>query len=153
MLVSDGCFYETGSFKVAPPPDRKGLEKLFRSKVLKLLLAKGKITPDIIGMLDSWKHTGFTVFCGDRIYPHDDTAMENLARYIIRASFSQERMTYLRDEATVVYKAKKGRETKTFDAVNGLPPCAPISPTGASRWCATMAITAMFPEATGKRKN
>ena len=67
-------------------------------------------------MLDTWKHTGFTVFCGDRIYPHDDTAMENLACYIIRASFSQERMTYLRDEAKVVYKAKKGREMKTFDA-------------------------------------
>ncbi len=40
VLVSDGCFYETGSFKVALPPDRKGLEKFFRSKVLKLLLAK-----------------------------------------------------------------------------------------------------------------
>ncbi len=44
-------------------------------------------------MLGTWKHTGFTVFCGNRIYPHDDTAMENPARYIIRASFSQERMT------------------------------------------------------------
>jgi len=120
VLVSDGCFYETGSFKVAPPPDRKGLEKLFRSKVLNLLLAKGKITPGTITLLDSWKHTGFTVFCGERIYPNDDTAMENLARYIIRASFSQERMTYLRNEATVVYKAKKGRETKTFDACEWL---------------------------------
>ena len=67
-------------------------------------------------MLDSRKHTGFTVFCGDRIYPNDDTAMENFARYIFRAAFSRERMTYLRDEATVVYKAKKGYETKIFDA-------------------------------------
>ena len=116
VLVSDGCFYETGSFKTAPKLDQKGMMKLFRQKVLKLLLAKGKITPEIISMLDTWKHTGFTVFCGDRIYPHDDTAMENLACYIIRASFSQERMTYLRDEAKVVYKAKKGREMKTFDA-------------------------------------
>jgi len=73
-------FYETGSFKVAPPLDHKGLEKLFRSKVLNLLLAKGKITPGIITLLDSWKHTGFTVFCGHRIYPVNDTAMENLAR-------------------------------------------------------------------------
>jgi len=45
VLVSDGCFYEPGSFSVALPLERKGLEKLFRSKVLKLLLAKGKITP------------------------------------------------------------------------------------------------------------
>jgi hypothetical protein len=34
--------------------------------------------------------------------------MENLARYILRASFSQERMTYLDPEAKVVYTAKDG---------------------------------------------
>ena len=38
------------------------------------------------------EHTGFNVFCGNRISPNDGTAMDNLARYIIRASFSQERM-------------------------------------------------------------
>ena len=46
--------------------------------------------------------------------------MENLARYIIRASFSQERMTCLRDESKVIYKAKKGREKKTFAALEWL---------------------------------
>jgi hypothetical protein len=30
--------------------------------------------------------------------------MDNLARYIIRASFSQERMQYLADEGTVISK-------------------------------------------------
>jgi len=38
---------------------------------------------------------GFHVFCGNRISPDDETAMENLARTIIWASFSQERMQYL----------------------------------------------------------
>jgi hypothetical protein len=37
---------------------------------------------------------------GNRISPNDVTAMENLARYIIRASFSQERMQYLDQEGT-----------------------------------------------------
>jgi hypothetical protein len=57
-----------------------------------MLLAKGKITQEMIAMLSKWRHSGFHVFCGNRISPSDDTAMENLARYIIRASFSQERM-------------------------------------------------------------
>ena len=57
-----------------------------------MLLSRGKITKEMIRMLSGWKHTGFNVFCGNRISPTDDTAMENLARYIIRASFSQERM-------------------------------------------------------------
>ena len=45
-------------------------------------------------MLMNWRHSGFNVFCGSRIQPGDEKAMENLARYVIRASFSQERMTY-----------------------------------------------------------
>ncbi len=43
-------------------------------------------------------------------------AMETLARYIIRASFSQERMQYLADEGTVIYSAKDGKDRKVFDA-------------------------------------
>ena len=46
--------------------------------------------------------------------------MENLARYIIRASFSQERMTYIPDESKVVYKSKDAKEEKTFDALEWL---------------------------------
>jgi hypothetical protein len=73
-------------------------------------------------MHSSWKHSGFHVFCGNRISPSDDTAMENLARYILRASFSQERMTYLPETAQVIYKAKAGKdkEQKVFDALEWL---------------------------------
>jgi hypothetical protein len=46
--------------------------------------------------------------------------MENLARYIIRASFSQERMTYIREECKVIYKSKDGRQQKAFDALEWL---------------------------------
>ena len=46
--------------------------------------------------------------------------MENLARYIIRASFSQERMTYIPDESKVVYKSKDTKEEKIFDALEWL---------------------------------
>ncbi|MBU1184057.1 MAG: transposase [Proteobacteria bacterium] len=78
-----------------------------RHKVFRMLLAKEKITEEMIRMLSSWRHSGFHVFCGNRISPNDKPAMENLARYIIRASFSQERTQYL-DQAskcclTVIY--------------------------------------------------
>jgi hypothetical protein len=46
-----------------------------------------------------------------------ETAMENLARYIIRASFSQERMQYLDQEGKVIYTAKDGRASKAFPAL------------------------------------
>ncbi|MCK5878227.1 MAG: transposase zinc-binding domain-containing protein [Holophagae bacterium] len=118
ILVTYGCFYgDNDMSRVAPPLDLKKLEAIFRHKVFKMLLAKGKITAEMIQMLSSWRHFGFNVFYVNRILPWDETAMENLARYIIRASFSQERMTYLDQETTVVYKAKDGKDTKVFPAM------------------------------------
>lgn len=46
--------------------------------------------------------------------------MENLGRYIIRASFSQERMTYVPEESQVIYRSKDGKEEKVFDALEWL---------------------------------
>jgi len=42
----------------------------------------------------------------------EKTAIENLIHCIIRASFSQESMTYLDREATVVYTSKDGGTNK-----------------------------------------
>jgi len=46
--------------------------------------------------------------------------MENLARYILRASFSSERMAYIQEEAKVVYQSKDGKHQKLFDALEWL---------------------------------
>jgi hypothetical protein len=83
-------------FRVAPPLELKKLEVIFRHKVFRILLAKGKITEVMIRRLSAWRHSGFHVFCGNRISPRDETALENLARYIIQASFSQERLARAR---------------------------------------------------------
>jgi len=117
ILITDGCFYGTGMFRVAPTFELKDLEAIFQHKVLKMLLSKGKITQDLIDMLMTWRHSGFNVFCVPRIYPREEKAMENLARYIIRASFSQERMTYVKEESKVVYRSKGGKNQKVFDAL------------------------------------
>jgi hypothetical protein len=62
--------------------------------------------------------------------------MESPARYIIRACFSQERMTYIPEESKVVYISKNGKEKKEFKA--------PVSSTGQARnsWrpCAVMEL-------------
>ena len=120
ILCSDGCFYGEGMFRVAPRFETKPLEEIFRHRVFKMLLTKRKITKDLVDMVMKWRHSGFNVFCGDRIQPGDEKAMENLARYIVRASFSQERMTYVRDESKVIYQSKDGKEEKTFDALEWL---------------------------------
>ena len=68
----------------------------------------------------NWRHSGFNAFCGSRLQPKDEKAMENLARYIIRASFSQERMTYIPAQSKVIYQSKDGKEEKVFDVLEWL---------------------------------
>jgi Zn finger protein HypA/HybF involved in hydrogenase expression len=120
VLSTDGCFYGNGMFRVVPRFETNQLEEIFRHKVFKMLLSKGKITQDLVSMLLSWRHSGFNVYCDPRIQPGDEQAMENIARYIIRASFSEERMTYIPEESKVSYQSKDGREEKTFDALEWL---------------------------------
>ena len=43
------------------------MKQIFRHKVLKMHLAKSKITQDMIAMQAKWWHTGFNVFAGPRI--------------------------------------------------------------------------------------
>jgi len=120
VLAPDGAFYGKGLFRVAPKFHLKELEKIFRYKVLKMLRAKGKITEELIRIMDRWRHSGFNVYCGPRIHPREKKAMENLAAYLIRSSFSQQRMEYLPEEAKVRYESKNGKDKKTYHALEWL---------------------------------
>ncbi len=84
------------------------------------VLGKREITEEVAKLILSWRHSGFNVHCGPRIQPGDEEAMDNIARYIIRASFSQERMTYIPDESKVIYRSKDGKNEKDFDALEWL---------------------------------
>lgn len=105
---------------MAPRFDPKDLRAIFEHRVLRMLLSRGKITRDFMALIRSWRHSGFQVYVGPRIQPGEEEATENLARYIIRASFSQERMTYLPEESKVIYESKDGKEEKVFDALDWL---------------------------------
>jgi hypothetical protein len=68
VLASDGCFYGQGMFRVAPRFETRQLEEIFRHRVFKMLLCKGKspapqeqtITEDLVQMLMSWRHSHLT---------------------------------------------------------------------------------------------
>jgi hypothetical protein len=85
-----------------------------------MFLPKGKITPDLISLLRSWSHSGFQVYVGPGILPGEEEAIEHLVRYLIRASFSQERMVYLPEESKVIYESKDGKKEKVFESLEWL---------------------------------
>jgi len=131
--------YESGAFKVAPALDTVALEKIFQHKVLGMLLRKDKITEEIAKLILSWRHSGFHVHCGPRIQPGDDEAMENLARYVVRASYSQERMTCISEDPRSSSDQKMGETRKPLTRWSGWRPCVSMFRTRGSRWSVTMA--------------
>lgn len=44
------------------------LEEIFQYEVLKMLKKEGKITDAVIENMLSWRHSGFHVYTGDRIF-------------------------------------------------------------------------------------
>jgi hypothetical protein len=51
VLLADGGFYGRDMFRVAPRPETKHVEELFRHKVFRLLLRRKKISPELIDNL------------------------------------------------------------------------------------------------------
>ena len=134
VLGTDGCFYGESMFRVAPRFQIKDLEKIFRHKVFKMLLAEGKITQDLVDMLISWRHSGFNVYSGPGIQPAEQEAVENLARYIIRAFFSQDRMSHIPEQSKVLYRSKDGKTENLFDALEWLA-AMPAGEKLSEDWC------------------
>jgi hypothetical protein len=125
-IVSDGCFLEEDGFRTAPDFMLEDLEEVFRYEVLKMLKKEQKINDAIIENMLSWHKSGFHVYIGARIEPSDKAGIGNLARYIIRACFSQERMVYVpADQASdgvakVVYTSKDKKSRQIFNALDWL---------------------------------
>jgi hypothetical protein len=125
-IVTDGCFLEDGNFKTAPAFILQDLQKKFQYQVFKMLKKEDKINDSIIENMLSWYHSGFNVYVGERIMPSDQTGLCNLARYIIRACFSQERLVYISAEessdgtAKVVYASKDRKTREVFNALDWL---------------------------------
>jgi len=72
VLCTDGCFDEKALFWVAPRFGLEGLNAIFEHKVFRMLLSRGKSTPDLITLLRSWRHSGFQVYAGPRIQPGEE---------------------------------------------------------------------------------
>jgi len=105
-IVSDGLFAKIGTFYVMPGIDLRPLEEIFRSSIFKMLKEEGKIGDDLINRLMGWRHSGFSVHNGVRVRRDDDGGREALAQHIIRNIFSVEKLTYINETGTVIYRLK-----------------------------------------------
>jgi len=112
-LVADGLFLESGYFYVMPKVDLCPLRELFRAHVHKMLKKEGFIDDTF---------SGFNVHNQVRIKPDDDQGMENLSQYIIRNTFSLEKLKYKTGDSSVIYRSKMthGKNKRNFQIFSPL---------------------------------
>ena len=124
IIATDGCFYGDGEFMTGISPNAADLETAFAIEVFDMLKKERKISRIIIDNMNTWQHSGFNVYCSPPVEPWDDEGAERLAQYIVRAPFSQERMTYIPEQespdgvAKVVYEGKTSMVDETFTALD-----------------------------------
>jgi hypothetical protein len=104
--VTDGVFDYDGTFRVLPPIPTKLLEQQLRRAVLEMLLADEAIDEDLVAKLLSWQHSGFSVDNQVRIEASDAEGRQQIARYMIRASFSLDKTEYKAEQGVIGYRSK-----------------------------------------------
>lgn len=106
-LVTDGLVSADGSFVPIPCPDPVCLMQLFRHKLIKALLAREKISPRLVEIMQNWVHPGFSVFQGERIDPDDHQARQRVAGYMVHPPIALERLGYRPETGQVVYYGRQ----------------------------------------------
>ena len=106
-LVTDGLVSAEGSFVPIPCPDPVQIMELFRHKLVKALLAREKISPRLVEIMQSWRHPGFSVYQGERIDADDHEARQRLAGYMVHPPIALERLRYRPESGQVIYYGRQ----------------------------------------------
>jgi len=89
-----------------------------------VLVQQKLLSPALVHRFLQWKHSGFNLFRGEAVAGTHRAELENLMQYILRHSFSVEKMTYLPQNGRVVYHSRMNQTTRrnfeVFTAVDFL---------------------------------
>jgi hypothetical protein len=107
-LTTYGAFTPDGTF-IPLPDDLSSTPflEVWQTKIFRLLLDEGRITPEVVEQMRSWRHSGFSVDKSVALDAGDTAGLEKVAGYMIRCPFSLDRMVSVSDDGKVVYRAEK----------------------------------------------
>jgi hypothetical protein len=141
VLAASGLVDREGRFHVLPVEKRRGTEafwteakpkpagrarragranqrleplaELFRHRFLAVLRRERLISERKLRQLLAWTHSGFSLDASEKpVAPHDVEGRKRLAEYLLRASFSLEKITWNESTGKVVYRSKRSWHTK-----------------------------------------
>ncbi len=105
LLVSWGLFCRDGAFiPVEGTPEPETVARLFRHRVLRMLLEEGAIEAGVVRNLLAWPHTGFGAHVSQAI-PADATTPGIVARSMARPPITPERMLGEANKGRIIYRS------------------------------------------------
>jgi hypothetical protein len=109
-LVTRGGWTASGEWVPVPYVDERAAEELFRHKVLGRLRRRGLLSQERIGLLLSWRRSGFSVHSRVYAHPGNGRDFEALVRYMMRSPVSLTRLRFTPGAKEVVYARKGGHD-------------------------------------------
>ena len=101
-----------------PYIDTNAAEKLFRHKILHFLERKGLLSDERIELLNSFRHSGFSVDTSPTVWPQDSDGLERLGRYMLRCPLSLSRIHWTQGARTLFYQAKASNDESPLSLFN-----------------------------------
>ncbi len=133
-LVSAGVVNREGMFTPLALPPAGVAEELFRRRVIRMLVRRGRLEEDAAAGLLSWRHSGFSVHHAIRVDPCDTEGVERLCRYLVHPPIALGRLQY--DGTRATYSGRRvhpltGEASVTLDPLEMLARlCQHIPPPG-----------------------
>jgi len=118
-LASRGVWDEKGQWIPVPYVDTVAAEKLFAHKIVHLLKTKGLVSDERIELLDSFRHSGFSVDASPTVWPQDTQGLERLCRYLLRCPVSLSRIHWTPGSKTLFYESKSSHDDPLFSHPQG----------------------------------
>ena len=148
-LASRGVWDAQGQWTPVPYIDTIAAEKLFRHKIIRLLKSKDLLSDERIELLDSFRHSGFSVDASVTVWPQDTEGLERLCRYLLRCPLSLSRIHWTPGAKTLFYEAKGHmttpslliREARPSMSSSSWPESSRKSPSLGNTACTTWAPT------------
>jgi hypothetical protein len=116
-LVSSGVTDRAGEFLPLDLPPSAVAEELFRRRVLRMLVRRGKLDEDAAAGMLSWTHSGFSIHNAIRVEPEDPAGLERLGRYLVHPPIVQERLDYHGPSAPSTYRGRRPHPLRGEDSL------------------------------------
>jgi ribosomal protein S27E len=114
FLVTEGGVDKAGAFHKISRIDDSRLAEIFAREVLRLLVAKGLLSPEWAERILSWRHTGFNVH--SRVRARTKTEAKRISKYMVRPLLTLDRLSFLESEGRVGYRhGHDGAELERMD--------------------------------------